>query len=84
MLPATELDQIILSFCSEHWQKVARIVAKTYEVLEERGIAIVGDTADKVDERLAALVRSDRLEAEGNIRRWRYSEVRLPVAKQRA
>ena len=78
MLPAVELDRIILSFCSEHWQKVARIVGKTYDVLEERGIAIAGDTADKMDERMAALVGSGRLEAQGNIKRWRYSEVRLP------
>jgi hypothetical protein len=77
MLPAPELDHMILSFCSEHWQKVARIVGKTFEALEQRGISIDG-AADKVDERMAALVGSGRLEAKGNIKRWGYSEVRLP------
>jgi hypothetical protein len=78
MLPAPELDQLILSFCNEHWQKVAKIIGNTYKALEQRGISING-AAEKVDERMAALVGSGRLEAQGNIKRWRYSEVRLPT-----
>jgi hypothetical protein len=31
-----------------------------------------------MDARMAVLVRSGKLEAEGNIKRWGYSEVRLP------
>jgi hypothetical protein len=77
MLPAPELDQLILSFCNEHWQKVAKIIGNTFKALEQRGISING-AAEKVDERMAALVGSGRLEAQGNIKRWGYSEVRLP------
>jgi hypothetical protein len=73
----TELDQVILSFCSERWQKVAKIIGNTLKALEPRDISING-AAEKVDERMAALVGSGRLEAQGNIKRWRYSEVRLP------
>ncbi len=31
---------------------------------------------------MAILVRSGKLEAKGNIKRWRYSEVRLAEARQ--
>jgi len=77
MPPAPELDQLILSFCNAHWQKVARIIGDTFKALEHRGISVKG-AAEKVDERMADLVGSGRLEAQGNIKRWRYSEVRLP------
>jgi hypothetical protein len=83
MLPAAELDELVLSFCSEHWQKVARIIGNTFKALEQRGISIDG-AAEKVDERMAALVGSYRLEARGNIKRWGYSEVRLPCGRSPA
>jgi hypothetical protein len=78
MARPSDLDQVILSFCNERLQKVARIAAKTYEVLENRGIEITAATADAFDECLAALVGSGKLEAKGDIHRWRHSEVRLP------
>jgi hypothetical protein len=77
----SDFDQVILSFCSGRLQKVAMISAKTYEVLENRGIEITAATADAFDECMAALVDSGKLEAKGNIKRWRYSEVRLPDSK---
>jgi biotin-(acetyl-CoA carboxylase) ligase len=77
MIPAPELDQMISSFCSAHWQKVAKIVGNTFKALEQRGVSING-AAEKVDERIAVLVGSGRLEARGNVKRWRYGEVRLP------
>jgi hypothetical protein len=46
------------------------------EVLEDRGIPF---NVKSIDARMASLVRSKRLEAQGNIRKWRYSEVRLPA-----
>jgi hypothetical protein len=80
MIAARELDELILSFCKERWQKVAMVFSKTMQVLEDRGIQISGGVADALDARMEALVKSGRLEAKGNIRRWRYSEVRLPAA----
>jgi hypothetical protein len=74
MLPAAEFDQLLLSFCSERWQKVARIIGETFDALEARGLPI---SADQADARMAALVGSGQLEAKGDIERWRYSEVRL-------
>jgi len=76
----SELDSLLLSFCDQHWRKVARIAGQTYQALEKRGIEITAATADAFDARLAVLVGSGQLEAVGNIKRWRYSEVRLPGA----
>lgn len=83
MTSASDLDQLLLSFCTERWQKVARIISKTYEVLETRGRMFTG-IADHVDARMAALVGTGQLEAKGNIKRWGYSEVRLPGGREEA
>jgi hypothetical protein len=87
VIAASELDELILSFCDARWRKVARIFGNTMQVLEDRGIQISGGVADALDARMEALVKSGRLEAQGNIRRWRFSEVRLPagaaVARQK-
>ncbi len=82
MIPASEIDQLILSFGDTRWLKVARIIGKTLEALEQRGVAMGGTVAKQIDARLAVIVRSGKLEAKGNIKRWRYSEVRLPAARQ--
>jgi hypothetical protein len=82
MMQPSDLDQLVLSFCNERLQKVARIAAKTYQVLEARGIEIMATTADAFDECMAALVSSGQLESKGNIKRWGYSEVRLAGAAQ--
>jgi hypothetical protein len=79
MIAAAELDELILSFCDVRWLKVARIFGNTMQVLEDRGIQISGGMAAALDARMEALVNSGRLEAKGNIRRWRFSEVRWPA-----
>jgi hypothetical protein len=68
-------------FCHGHWQKVAKIIGKTLDTFEERGVRL---TTKEIDARMEVLVGSRQLESEGNIRNWRYSEVRLPAAVQQA
>jgi hypothetical protein len=75
---APDIDHVLLSFCEEHWLKVARIVGKTMDALERRGVQMDGGLADQIDARMAVLVGSMQLEARGDICQWRYSEVRLP------
>jgi|HubBroStandDraft_6_1064221.scaffolds.fasta_scaffold36018_4 hypothetical protein len=79
MMPFLDLDQLILSLCNERLQKVAMIASKTYQVLEDRGIEITAATATAFDARVAVLVGNGKLEAKGDIKRWRHSEVRLPA-----
>jgi len=80
VIGASELDELILSFCKERWQKVAMVFGKTMQVLEDRGIQIDGGIANALDARMELLVGSGRLQAKGDIRQWRYSEVRWPLA----
>jgi hypothetical protein len=81
MILESDLDALLLSFCDQRWLKVARIAGNTLQALEDRGITSAGKLADQIDARLAALVDSGKLEAKGNIKRWRYSEVGLPGAE---
>ena len=82
MIPASDIDRLLLSFSDAHWHKVARIIGQTYKTLEERGNEIFHGIAKLMDARMAVLVRSGKLEAKGNIKRWGYSEVRLPPGRQ--
>lgn len=79
MISPSELDQLLLSFCVDRWRKVARVIGSAMQVLEERGVQMTGGVAEIMDEGMAILVKSGQLEAKGAIKRWRYSEVRLPT-----
>jgi Protein of unknown function len=77
MIPAADLDQLLLSFCERRWLKVARIAGKALDAIEKRGTKLDGTFAGQIDARMAVLVESGQLEAKGDIKRWRHSEVRL-------
>jgi hypothetical protein len=49
MIPAADLDQLLLSFCDRRWLKVARIAGKTLDAIEARGIKPDGTFADQID-----------------------------------
>jgi hypothetical protein len=78
MIPADDIDRLLLSFSDTHWQKVAKIIGNTMKALEQRGVQMDIGVADQIDARMAALVGSGQLEAQGNIKRWGYNEVRFP------
>ena len=70
-----DIDEIILSMACHKWRKVALIIAKTLNQLEEAGLTV---SNDEMTERVKALVADGSLESQGNLDRWRYSEIRLP------
>jgi|GEM_PF-1868738 hypothetical protein len=76
------IDNAILSVASRHWLKVARILVdvarvKGVEVPEtDKGLRIIA-------KRIEVLVQEGRLVAQGNLRKWRHSEVRLPPRRAR-
>jgi hypothetical protein len=78
MIPASELDRLLLSFCDTQWRKVARIAGNTLKALEGQGVQLDDSIADQIDARMAVLVGSGQLQAQGNIKKWGYSEVRRP------
>jgi len=81
VIEPSDIDELLLSFCETRWLKVARIVGRTLQAFEDRGLRV---TADEIDARIQSLVDTRRLEARGNILNWRYSEVRLAGSRQDA
>jgi hypothetical protein len=71
-----ELDRLIMSLTPASWQKVAMILAKSLGRLESDRMRV---SAERLAARIEFLVPAGRLEAQGNLSRWRYSEIRLPA-----
>lgn len=69
------LDDLILSKMSVRWLKVARIIAEVGEVLPHDDDK---NEYDRIAAGIVALAEAGRIESQGNLKRWRYSEVRLP------
>ncbi len=69
-----EFDQVIHSTMSPHWRKVARIVVDVVDRYKRLGLAI---SYEMVAARLQMLAETDLIEGVGDVRMWRYGEVRL-------
>jgi len=67
------LDALILAAADADWCKVAVFIAKVVDAAKMRGTEASGQA---VAQRVYALVEAGTLEAKGNVRRWRASEVR--------
>jgi uncharacterized protein DUF3658 len=72
------LDARILAAASAGWRKVARIVAQVSDRAAD------GKDFDAIEARIRALVDDGKLEAKGDLSRWRFSEVRRPQARSGA
>ena len=70
------IDAVILGECRDHWFKVARVVTRTEDALENRypGLSYVFYTL-----RICKLVDEGRLHSQGHLLYIRHSEVRLPA-----
>jgi hypothetical protein len=70
------VDQAILTCCKPRFLKIARIltdVAAAIALKEPR------DTDYHfIARRIKALVKAEKLESQGNLDRWGFSEIRLP------
>ena len=75
----SQVDQILFSVITAHWHKMARIILDA--VNRGQGLAL-GITDEMFAARVQALVEADSLESQGDLRRWRYSEVRLKARAQ--
>ena len=69
------VDSLILSLAKTQWRKVAMIIG---QVLGECGRMGINIDEHGVAERICALVEDGQLEAQGDLSRWRHSEVKLP------
>jgi hypothetical protein len=73
---SAHLDQLILSVAKSKWQKVAMVIIKAHKIAERTDFK----TSDgALASRISAMCTDGRLELQGNLSRWRHSEVRLPA-----
>jgi hypothetical protein len=72
-----QIDEVILSVTEASWRKVAFVIMK---VADSMGSDLQeGDNGyNLVAKRIEVLVRGGRLLAQGDIKKWRRSEVRKP------
>jgi hypothetical protein len=69
-----DFDRVVLSELRPHWRKTAMIVIRVWRHYLTLGIDI---SPEIVAARLIAMADSDLIEDIGDLRMWRYSEVRL-------
>lgn len=69
-----DLDAVILAAAGAEWQKVALLISAVFDALAARQITTQAQT---IAERIYALADSGKLEAGGNLRRWRDGTVRV-------
>jgi hypothetical protein len=74
------IDDAITKATQPRWCKVARVVS---DAIDARGLSTDDTQFDLHVRRVIALVESGALEAQGNLRRPRFSEVRLPGGERR-
>jgi hypothetical protein len=70
----SRIDDAILAAAQKSWRKVAMIVAKTSE--EDTGVPDDEEGHRVIASRIEALVQDGRLVAQGDLKKWRHSEVR--------
>jgi hypothetical protein len=74
------MDQAIFSVLSQtpgHWRKVAFVISRVASAMGD-GSADGDEGHEAVAGRIERLVSEGRLLAQGDIKNWRFSEVRLP------
>lgn len=75
-----EIDEAILGVLTEfpgHWRKVAFVVGRVASAIGD-GSGHEDAAQESVARRIEFLVSEGRLLAQGDIKNWRFSEVRLP------
>lgn len=72
-----QIDEAILSAAETSWRKVALVIVR---VAEKLGGKLPGDDAgaELIAKRIESLVQDARLLAQGDVTKWRHSEVRKP------
>jgi hypothetical protein len=74
--PITHFDELLMSCTVGQWRKAARVIGEALSTFWDGPFHQVGDVV--LAARVRALAEAGRLESQGNLRRVRFSEVRLP------
>lgn len=76
----TDTDTIILAAATAEPTKIAAIIAKAYDALEAQGVPASKTLGQEIAERIYVLIDNGALECQGNMRRWRDADVKLPLS----
>ena len=76
----TDLDNAIFSALTSRWQKTAMVIGNALKYCITLAIPV---DEEVVGVRIRALAEAGRLEGEGDLRKWRYSEMRLNAGERR-
>jgi hypothetical protein len=71
------IDDAVLAVAEPRWKKVALMIAETADKLG-KAFPATDEACDLLASRIEALVQDGSLEARGNTKNWRASEVRRP------
>ena len=71
------LDALILASATSEWCKVAILIARVTDAARAEGLVT---TAQTIASRIYAMTSDNRLDVQGNVRRWRAAEIRKPAA----
>ena len=74
-MQTAEIEAAILAVVGGRWMKVAMVIAKVVDAMSG-GLPAGEEGCERVSEHVEVLVRTGRLEAQGNTKNWRFSEVR--------
>jgi hypothetical protein len=72
-----QIDEVILCVTEASWRKVASVIIKVADTMGS-GLPEGDAGYNLVAKRIEILVRGGRLLAQGDIKKWRHSEVRKP------
>jgi hypothetical protein len=70
-----KIDDLVLRTVGESWTKVAMVIAQVSSAMGN-DLPSGDEGCYAIAERIEQLVRDGRLAAQGDIRRWRFSEIR--------
>jgi Protein of unknown function len=73
-LTKSDVDKLIFAAPKENWRKVAMIVGNVFQTCEARSIPLSDEV---IAARIQELAENGLIESQGNLTKWRYSEVRL-------
>jgi hypothetical protein len=74
-MKTSRIEEAILLAVGDRWTKVARVIVKVVDAIGS-DLPTGDEGCEMVSEQIEALVQSGRLEAQGNTKNWRFSEVR--------
>jgi hypothetical protein len=77
-LTPDQIDALILDAASDHFTKIAVIIAKVFDAFEAQGAELSKDLSHQIAGRIYTLIDNGALACQGNMRRWREADVKLP------